>query len=234
MEKVIVIGCPGAGKSTFLNAVLFGDIILPVDADETTRIPTGVRYGENAKPEAFVVMSSGERRKVACIDADEPRSKRLVKLVKMLLTRCGKRGERSSVEAVVECDDGIAVVAVLGSGIFARDFYGALVGFGAGVREEHLFHTGLFAKQFGKLCARLGIIEVGHMLYLAYLFRDGFLPFVVGDTERGDADSRAHVYIFFSVDIGDDRAFARHYLDGKTVVGGRNVFFICFDNIHIH
>lgn len=61
-----VLGTQGAGKSTFLNAVLFGDIILPVDADETTCIPTVVRYGEKAKPEAFVVMSSGERRKVAC------------------------------------------------------------------------------------------------------------------------------------------------------------------------
>lgn len=61
-----VLGTQGAGKSTFLNAVLFGDIILPVDADETTCIPTVVRYGEKAKPEAFVVMSSGERRTVAC------------------------------------------------------------------------------------------------------------------------------------------------------------------------
>lgn len=61
-----VLGTQGAGKSTFLNAVLFGDIILPVDADETTCIPTVVRYGANAKPEAFVIMSSGERCKVAC------------------------------------------------------------------------------------------------------------------------------------------------------------------------
>lgn len=61
-----VLGTQGAGKSTFLNAVLFGDIILPVDADETTCIPTAVRYGVNAKPEAFVVMSTGERRKVVC------------------------------------------------------------------------------------------------------------------------------------------------------------------------
>jgi len=61
-----VLGTQGAGKSTFLNAVLFGDVILPVDADETTCIPTAVRYGVNAKPEAFVVMSTGERRKVVC------------------------------------------------------------------------------------------------------------------------------------------------------------------------
>ena len=38
-----VLGTQGAGKSSFLNAVLFGDIVLPVDADETTCIPTVVR-----------------------------------------------------------------------------------------------------------------------------------------------------------------------------------------------
>lgn len=61
-----ILGTQGAGKSSFLNAVLFGDIVLPVDADETTCIPTAVRYGENASPEAFVVLSSGERRPVEC------------------------------------------------------------------------------------------------------------------------------------------------------------------------
>lgn len=61
-----VLGTQGAGKSSFLNAVLFGDILLPVDADETTCIPTAVRYGGNEDAEAFVVLSTGERRKVEC------------------------------------------------------------------------------------------------------------------------------------------------------------------------
>ena len=63
-----VLGTQGAGKSSFLNAVLFGDIVLPVDADETTCIPTVVRYGENAEPKASVVLASGERRVVACTE----------------------------------------------------------------------------------------------------------------------------------------------------------------------
>ena len=63
-----VLGTQGAGKSSFLNALLFGDILLPVDADETTCIPTSIRYGENEKPEAFVVLASGERRKVECTE----------------------------------------------------------------------------------------------------------------------------------------------------------------------
>lgn len=61
-----VLGTQGAGKSSFLNAVLFGGILLPVDADETTCIPTAVRYGGNEDAEAFVVLSTGERRKVEC------------------------------------------------------------------------------------------------------------------------------------------------------------------------
>ena len=63
-----VLGTQGSGKSSFLNAVLFGDIVLPVDADETTCIPTAVKYGDVASPEAYVVMSSGARQKVPCTE----------------------------------------------------------------------------------------------------------------------------------------------------------------------
>ena len=38
--RIPVLGLQGSGKSSFLNAVLFGDILLPVDAQETTCIPT--------------------------------------------------------------------------------------------------------------------------------------------------------------------------------------------------
>lgn len=41
-----VLGVQGAGKSTLLNALLMDDIVLPVDADETTCIPVEVHYGE--------------------------------------------------------------------------------------------------------------------------------------------------------------------------------------------
>jgi len=64
-----VLGTQGAGKSSFLNAVLFGDILLPVDADETTCIPTAVKYGADEKPQAFVVFDSGDRKKVPCSEA---------------------------------------------------------------------------------------------------------------------------------------------------------------------
>lgn len=64
-----VLGTQGAGKSSFLNAILFGDVVLPVDADETTCIPTAVKYGDVKAPEAYVVMSSGARKKVPCSEA---------------------------------------------------------------------------------------------------------------------------------------------------------------------
>lgn len=64
-----VLGTQGAGKSSFLNAVLFGDILLPVDADETTCIPTAVRYGDSDAPQAYVVFASGDRKQVSCSEA---------------------------------------------------------------------------------------------------------------------------------------------------------------------
>ncbi len=70
MECLIpVLGTQGSGKSSFLNAVLFGDILLPVDADETTCVPTVIRYGESSAPEATVVLSSVKRESVPCSEA---------------------------------------------------------------------------------------------------------------------------------------------------------------------
>ncbi|MEK5208102.1 dynamin family protein [Psychrobacillus sp. FSL H8-0510] len=41
-----VLGIQGTGKSSFLNALLMDDYILPVDADETTCVPVEIRYGD--------------------------------------------------------------------------------------------------------------------------------------------------------------------------------------------
>ena len=64
-----VLGTQGSGKSSFLDAVLFGDIVLPVDADETTCIPTVVKYGDVAQPSACVVLADGTHKRVACSEA---------------------------------------------------------------------------------------------------------------------------------------------------------------------
>ncbi len=66
--RIPVLGLQGSGKSSFLNAVLFGDILLPVDAQETTCIPTEIRYGETAAPKAEVVFLDGIRKEVPCTE----------------------------------------------------------------------------------------------------------------------------------------------------------------------
>ena len=61
-----VLGVQGAGKSSFLNALLFNDIVLPVEVTETTCIPTEIYYAEVPSPEASVIFENGKEEKVPC------------------------------------------------------------------------------------------------------------------------------------------------------------------------
>ena len=61
-----VIGVQGAGKSTFLNALLMDDIVLPVDADETTCIPTEISYDIKDSTTSVVVFIDGHEVSVPC------------------------------------------------------------------------------------------------------------------------------------------------------------------------
>lgn len=63
-----VLGTQGSGKSSFLDALLFGDIVLPVDADETTCIPTAVSYADLPRPKAAVVFKDGRRKDIECTE----------------------------------------------------------------------------------------------------------------------------------------------------------------------
>ncbi|NOW05825.1 dynamin family protein [Clostridium beijerinckii] len=60
---VPVLGIQGAGKSSFLNAILMDDNILPTDVDETTCVPVEVRYGENTD-EAVVYYLNGRKESI--------------------------------------------------------------------------------------------------------------------------------------------------------------------------
>jgi hypothetical protein len=66
--RIPVLGTQGVGKSSFLNAILFGDIILPVDANETTCIPTEIRYGDNKQPKAVIHFQNGSQKEVPCTE----------------------------------------------------------------------------------------------------------------------------------------------------------------------
>lgn len=55
---ISILGIQGAGKSSLLNSLLFGDDILPVEVEETTCIPTMIRrVYKGEKPGALVYYS---------------------------------------------------------------------------------------------------------------------------------------------------------------------------------
>lgn len=60
---VPVLGIQGAGKSSFLNAMLMEENVLPTDVDETTCVPVEVRYGENTD-EAVVYYINGRKEHI--------------------------------------------------------------------------------------------------------------------------------------------------------------------------
>ncbi len=64
-----VLGVQGAGKSSLLNALLMDDIILPVDSDETTCIPTEIIYANENKQDAEIIFEDGHTELVACSEA---------------------------------------------------------------------------------------------------------------------------------------------------------------------
>jgi hypothetical protein len=61
-----VLGVQGSGKSSLLNSMLFNDIVLPVDAAETTCIPTEISFTDSDKPVAKVVFNDGRSEGILC------------------------------------------------------------------------------------------------------------------------------------------------------------------------
>jgi gas vesicle protein len=68
MFTVPILGVQGSGKSSLLNAILLSDIILPVDADETTCIPTEIMYGDHSQPKAIVIFKDKTEKPVDCCE----------------------------------------------------------------------------------------------------------------------------------------------------------------------
>ncbi|MDX9977253.1 MAG: dynamin family protein [Candidatus Cloacimonadales bacterium] len=62
--RISVLGSQGSGKSTFLNALLLDDTILPVDVDETTCIPVEMKYTNEEQLKATVFYQNGNSLEV--------------------------------------------------------------------------------------------------------------------------------------------------------------------------
>ena len=72
------------------------------------------------------------------------------------------------------------------------------------------------------------------MLNLIYLFYYGVFPFGIVKTKGSNANTRTHIYIFLTVNIGKHRANARNYFNIKTVIGMCNELFIKFRRAVLH
>ena len=112
-------------------------------------------HGANGFVEHFVKLLG-----VARVRVGKAFQKRGEKLVVMFLTRRGNRCDCAAVKGVYKAHDFIAPLAVMVETVFARKLNGALVGFGAGVAEQHAVEAGFFAKELCGFRDRLGVIEV--------------------------------------------------------------------------
>ncbi len=64
-----VFGVQGSGKSTILNALLFGERILPTDAPETTCVPTEIHYQPDKMGKAVVCYKNGTSEEVTASES---------------------------------------------------------------------------------------------------------------------------------------------------------------------
>ena len=68
---VPVLGVQGAGKSSFINALLFNDIVLPVEVSETTCIPTEISFADIPEPRATVYFTDKpDGEEIPCTEAE--------------------------------------------------------------------------------------------------------------------------------------------------------------------
>ena len=83
------------------------------------------------------------------------------------------------------------------------------------------------------MCTRGSVVEVGHVLDLGQLGGDGFLPGLIGYSERGDAYSAPHIDVGFAGGILYDRTLARGYLYREALVCSRHIGLVQFFCVHV-
>ena len=101
--------------------------------------------------------------KVVCLGIAEAGGKGIEKPVHRRLSGGGQGRDGAPVKGVDQGDDLAALGAVLFLGVLPRGFDHALIGLGAGVREEHLLHPGFFAEELCRFLAGGRVVVVADM-----------------------------------------------------------------------
>ncbi|MFF5995195.1 dynamin family protein [Lysinibacillus sp. KU-BSD001] len=84
-----VLGMQGTGKSSFLNALLMDDFVLPVDADETTCVPVEIRYANEKEivvhfeDKAPINLSFAKEIEQYVHNAHNPANEKKVKMIQL-------------------------------------------------------------------------------------------------------------------------------------------------------
>ena len=100
-------------------------------------------------------------------------------------------------ETIFQGDDRMAAVAIFIVRIFPGRLNGTFIGFGTGIREEHLLHPRLLAQFFGQDGLRFRVKDVRNVAQFMELRFDGLNPFVVTDAKDIDGNAGTEVDILF-------------------------------------
>ena len=133
-------------------------------------------------------------------------------------------------EAVDQRDNVVAVLAVMVYAVLAGGLDGTLVGFSAGVAEEHLTHAGALAQLFCQLAAGCGIVEVGGVLQFVCLLGHGLCPCKVAVAKAVHPDAAGEVQILLSLRPFGVQPVPLFQHDGAAVIGVQDVLVVPLDD----
>ena len=172
--------------------------------------------------------------------AVNPARQRLEGLLLGRLGRGGKRRQGAAVEALGQRDDeargqlGVFAGGLrAATGVQARQLDGALVGLGAGVREEGLPRLGArlidvgvqhVRQQLGHFPAVLDVVVVAHVDELGRLIAHGLHDGGVAVAEAADADAGEEVEVLVAGIVDERHAVAFDEFHGLAGEGAHHVF----------
>ena len=151
-------------------------------------------------------------------------------MVEHVLPGGRQRRQRAPVERVDERQHAVAPGAVGVGAVFARGLDGPLVGFSARIAKKHGIQPGAAAQRFGQRAAGHGVVQVGGMLQLPRLRRNGLHPGRVAVPQRVDADAGGKVEIAPALGIVGVQPLAAHQRQRAARVGVQHVRVVTRDD----